>query len=109
MMLGGGMSEEEFRAYLRGMAQMKQLVGGGNTPLMVAAYRGNDEACRVLVQIGADLDLCNDNNLTAVDIAERVGNSKTAHTLRLMRDSPLRHKVAKLKKTYPGGDVNGRV
>ena len=52
----------------------------GNTPLMIAALKGNDKAVSVLLQYDADVTKANDNEQTARDMAT-LGNSKIITSL----------------------------
>jgi ankyrin repeat protein len=43
---------------------------GNTTPLMMAVQSGNEQVVRLLLDKGADLQLRNDQGLTAIDIAD---------------------------------------
>ncbi len=53
----------------------------GNTPLMMAAYFGTPEAVKLLIQAGADLNLRNQNGMTALDLAQRANHTNSAELI----------------------------
>ena len=55
---------------------------GGNSPLMIAARNNHANACRVLLESGADPDLENLNGKTATVIANEVGAHEASEVLR---------------------------
>jgi RNA polymerase primary sigma factor len=42
----------------------------GNSPLIITAQNGHVEACRLLINAGADIYHCNNSGLTALDLAQ---------------------------------------
>lgn len=57
------------------------------TPLMMAARGDHADACRLLVDEGADPTLVNQRNLSAADFATRIGDSDNAQWLREREDT----------------------
>lgn len=57
------------------------------TPLMMAARGDHADACRLLIDAGADPTLVNERNLSAADFATRVGDSDNAQWLREREDA----------------------
>lgn len=57
------------------------------TPLMMAARGDHADACRLLIDEGADPTLVNERDLSAADFATRVGDSDNAQWLREREDA----------------------
>jgi RNA polymerase primary sigma factor len=55
---------------------------GGNSPLMIAARNNHANACRLLLESGADPDLENLDGKTATVIADEVGANEASEVLR---------------------------
>lgn len=55
---------------------------GGNSPLMIAARNNHANACRLLLESGADPDLENLDGKTAIVIADEVGANEASEVLR---------------------------
>ena len=56
------------------------------TPLMMAARGDHADACRLLIDEGADPTLVNERDLSAADFATRIGDSDNAQWLRQRED-----------------------
>lgn len=67
----------------------------GNTPLMIAALKGNDKAVSVLLKYDADITKSNDNEQTARDIVN-TGHSKI---IKQLLDDHVRQKQEDLQRT----------
>ena len=64
-----------------------QLASGGNSPLHLAAKRGNVAAVSTLLNAGAQVDLKNDLGLRAYDVAVMAGRPDAAEFLLLYETS----------------------
>jgi ankyrin repeat protein len=60
---------DEAKALVERVAAINNTNKYGNTPLMIAAYSGKLEFFRYLTQIGADINIRNANNNTALHLA----------------------------------------
>lgn len=56
--------------------------GCGNTLLMLAAHKGNERVCQLLIERGANISCVNDDGKTALDLAEE--SKKTTQTLKAL-------------------------
>jgi ankyrin repeat protein len=74
---------ESCRLLLRHGADPNAKQHGGFTPLMTAAFANNRELVELLVARNANVEVLNDEQKTAADVAAGVGNMEIAARLRL--------------------------
>ncbi|MGR5457961.1 sigma-70 family RNA polymerase sigma factor [Vibrio sp. PNB22_1_1] len=68
-------STDLIKLHIRDPSQLNAVDKYGNTPLMLSVIHGHKEACSFLISQEANLELRNNNNETAQDIAIRLKNN----------------------------------
>ena len=64
------------------------------TPLQEAARKGWNEGVRLLLDLGADVDACEEGDVTALHIAARLGHAETVKILLRHRSDPCGSKLS---------------
>ena len=84
---------------VRNGAAINSLTSDGWTPLMTAAFKGNPELVRYLLDEGADSSLKNQEGKTALDIA---GSANNTEIINMLKDVMLCGQTSFNYIEYPG-------